>query len=124
MHRIFWSETEYAGILKVVWSTNSLFQLSKDITEHIIELNSNGMDVIGGKDLPDDISPTEKLNIHINTYLTISSEGNLTVVTKPLSPQDIENQLAEEKRLADRTSGLSILRSLGMSDDELKALLG
>jgi len=122
MRRVFWEVTSTPDVHKVVWSSDSTFQMQKPLGDHLSELQANGMALEGGVDLPDDVSPIEKVAIHINSY--ISLEGGLPVVVpRPQSQKDMDDQAMSDRRATLRASARVKLLSI-LAQDELDVLFG
>ena len=124
MHRVFWEATETPEVFKIIWTTSSVFQLKKPLLSHLTELQTNGMtNLVGGEDLPDDISSTEKITIRLNSYISVVN-GKAAPINVPLTAKEIAMQQVAEQALIDQQSGKAKLLALGLSSEEIQSLLG
>lgn len=118
-----WESTVFPNIFHVIWSSDSPFQLAKPLSDHLAELQGNGMVLEGGKDIEDG-PPTQKSIFKVGAYIMVSDDTPtvLTVVVKPETP---EEAAAKAKLIADnvhRTTARTKLVALGLTREEADSL--
>ena len=125
-NRIFWEPTQWPGIYQIVWSTDSPFQLRKELDAHLTELKANGMTLDGGQDIPDLAGPVVKATFKIGVYINLSVDDPpvLSITTRPETQKEMDNRVKIESDNILRSSGTDKLLALGLTKEEVEALIG